>query len=185
MEKDSAGNYRPVDSNSSNNEDEKLNLDKFKTEVDRHMENWLASRAGSRTGSNLPPITVVDDGTDPKTLTLVDDPVWRKRVDAKEMPMAYWEAFVKGRKAWAKKYEACIPHGSHFRVYLHTPEGPLQRVPAWATYVLPGDSSAQFVEKQNRTGFSPLPFCSLEQNCFESLSVVVQSQQLAISRNIL
>jgi hypothetical protein len=55
----------------------------------------------------------------------------------------YWEYFVKGRKAWEKKYLPGIPHGGRYRVYLHTPEGPVERVPAWASYVLPGKLDEQ------------------------------------------
>nr|GEZ46772.1 1,4-alpha-glucan-branching enzyme 3, chloroplastic/amyloplastic [Tanacetum cinerariifolium] len=40
-------------------------------------------------------------------------------------------------KAWVKKYAPGIPHGSKYRVYLNTPNGPLERIPAWATYVNP------------------------------------------------
>jgi 1,4-alpha-glucan branching enzyme len=63
--------------------------------------------------------------------------VWAKRVEEKEFPEKYWEHFVKGRKAWEEKYRPGVPHGGRYRVYLHTPEGPLERVPAWASYVLP------------------------------------------------
>ncbi|CAM6108889.1 unnamed protein product [Calypogeia fissa] len=91
----------------------------------------------------LPPVDVVDDGKKRDRLHIVDDPVWRAKVKEKENPYAYWELFVKGRKAWEKKYIPCIPHMGRYREYLHTPEGPFQRVPAYANYVLP-DTEGQY-----------------------------------------
>ena len=113
-------------------------LEELKARVQSHMEEWLANNPEAQKGKDLPPITVVDDGSDPDMMELVDDPVWAKRVREKEIPERYWEHFVKGRKAWEKKYLPGIPHGGRYRVYVHTPEGPLERVPAWASYVLPG-----------------------------------------------
>ncbi|KAL2944699.1 1 4-alpha-glucan-branching enzyme 3 chloroplastic/amyloplastic, partial [Bienertia sinuspersici] len=60
-----------------------------------------------------------------------------KKFRKKKPPLAYWFETRKGRKAWLKKYTPCLPHGSKYRVFFNTPEGPLERVPAWATYVLP------------------------------------------------
>lgn len=112
--------------------------EEFRARVESHMEEWLANNAEAQKGKDLPPIHVVDDGSDPDMMELVDDPVWAKRVLEKGLPDQYWEHFVKGRKAWEKKYLPGIPHGGRHRVYLHTPEGPFERVPAWASYVLPG-----------------------------------------------
>ena len=119
-------------------EQENLSPEEFKARVESHMEEWLANNAEAQKGKDLPPIHVEDDGSDLDSMELVDDPVWAKRVEGKDIPDQYWERFVKGRKAWEKKYIPGIPHGGRHRVYLHTPEGPLERVPAWATYVLPG-----------------------------------------------
>lgn len=117
--------------------------EEFRARVESHMEEWLANNAEAQKGKDLPPITVVDDGSELDHMELVDDPVWAKRVDEKENPEQYWEHFVKGRKAWEKKYLPGIPHGGRYRVYLHSPEGPLERVPAWASYVLPGTYTIQ------------------------------------------
>ncbi|KAK9268488.1 hypothetical protein L1049_000240 [Liquidambar formosana] len=87
--------------------------------------------------SNLPPFDVIDNGKEYDIYNIVDDPVWREKFRAKKPPLAYWLETRKGRKAWMKKYTPGIPHGSKYRVYFNTPSGPLERVPAWATYVLP------------------------------------------------
>ncbi|XP_020088911.1 1,4-alpha-glucan-branching enzyme 3, chloroplastic/amyloplastic-like [Ananas comosus] len=50
----------------------------------------------------------------------------------------------KGRKAWIEKYVPAISHGSRYRIYFNTPEGALERVPAWATYVLPGEGKQSY-----------------------------------------
>jgi len=113
-------------------------LEEFKAGVESHMEEWLANNADAQKGKNLPPITIEDDGSNSDVPELIVDPVWAKRVEEKEFPDKYWEHFVKGRKAWEKKYRPGVPHGGRYRVYLHSPEGPLERVPAWASYVLPG-----------------------------------------------
>jgi hypothetical protein len=44
-----------------------------------------------------------------------------------------------------KKYTPAIPHGSKYRVYFNTPSGPLERVPAWSTYVQPGKQIPQLI----------------------------------------
>ncbi|CBI26672.3 1,4-alpha-glucan-branching enzyme 3, chloroplastic/amyloplastic [Vitis vinifera] len=87
--------------------------------------------------SNLPPFDVIDNGKEYDIYNVVDDPVWREKFRAKKPPLAYWLESRKGRKAWLKKYIPGIPHGSKYRVYFNTPDGPLERIPAWATYVLP------------------------------------------------
>ncbi|PIN01725.1 1,4-alpha-glucan branching enzyme/starch branching enzyme II [Handroanthus impetiginosus] len=87
--------------------------------------------------SNLPPCDVIDDGKEYDDFEVVSDPVWKEKFKAKKPPIAYWLETRKGRKAWLKKYRPGIPHGSKYRVYFNTPTGPLERVPAWATYVIP------------------------------------------------
>lgn len=126
------------DDDGEDGEEVREDPEKFMAGVDRHMEAWLENNKDHKKGKDLPPIRIEDDGSDPTTMQIIDDPVWRKRVEEKEAPRAYWEEFVKGRKAWEKKYIPGISHGGRHRVYLHTPEGPLERVPAWATYILPG-----------------------------------------------
>ncbi|XP_077228147.1 alpha amylase family protein isoform X2 [Tasmannia lanceolata] len=88
-------------------------------------------------GNNLPPFDVIDKGKKYDIFNVVDDPVWREKFRAKKPPLAYWIETRKGRKAWLKKYTPAISHASKYRVYFNTPSGPLERVPAWATYVLP------------------------------------------------
>ncbi|CAN6477717.1 unnamed protein product [Victoria cruziana] len=87
--------------------------------------------------SNLPPFDVIDNGKEYDIYSIVDDPVWREKFRKKKPPIAYWIEMRKGRKAWMEKYLPAIAHGSRYRVYFNTPDGPLERVPAWATYVLP------------------------------------------------
>lgn len=88
--------------------------------------------------SDIPTFDVIDDGQEHDIFDVVSDPVWREKFRAKKPPIAYWLEIRKGRKAWLKKYIPGIPHGSKYRVYLNTPMGPLERIPAWATYVIPG-----------------------------------------------
>nr|GLL38339.1 1,4-alpha-glucan-branching enzyme 3, chloroplastic/amyloplastic [Ipomoea trifida] len=86
--------------------------------------------------SHLPPLDVIDSGKKEYDIfNIVSDPVSREKFRAKSPPIAYWLESRKGRKAWLKKYTPGIPHGSKYRVYFNTPDGPLERVPAWATYV--------------------------------------------------
>ncbi|KAM3744167.1 hypothetical protein ACB098_06G031900 [Castanea mollissima] len=87
--------------------------------------------------SNLPPYDVIDQGKEYDIFNVVSSPEWVKKVFAKKPPLEYWLETRKGRKAWLKKYTPGIPHGSKYRVYFNTPSGPLERVPAWATYVQP------------------------------------------------
>lgn len=88
--------------------------------------------------SNLPSYDVIDSGKEYDIFRVIDDPVSRAKFRAKKPPIAYWFETRKGRKAWLKKYAPAIPHGSKYRVYFNTPNGPLERIPAWATYVNPG-----------------------------------------------
>ncbi|KAL7583525.1 1,4-alpha-glucan-branching enzyme 3, chloroplastic/amyloplastic [Lactuca sativa] len=87
--------------------------------------------------SNLPCYDVIDSGKEYDIFNVIDDPVSKAKFRAKKPPIAYWIETRKGRKSWEKKYAPAIPHGSKYRVYLNTPNGPLERIPAWATYVNP------------------------------------------------
>ncbi|XP_057977494.1 1,4-alpha-glucan-branching enzyme 3, chloroplastic/amyloplastic [Malania oleifera] len=87
--------------------------------------------------SRLPPYDVMDNGKEYDIYNVVDDPLWREKFRSKKPPVAYWLESCKGRLAWLKKYTPGIPHGSKYRIYFNTPSGPLERIPAWATYVLP------------------------------------------------
>lgn len=91
--------------------------------------------------SNLPPCDVIVDEKDysyDADFEVVTTPAWKEKFKNKKPPTPYWLELRKGRKAWLKKYRPGVPHGSKYRVYFNTPSGPLERVPAWATYVLPG-----------------------------------------------
>ncbi|KAH0987226.1 hypothetical protein GBA52_014403 [Prunus armeniaca] len=93
--------------------------------------------------SNTPCYDVIDNGKEYDIFNVVLDPVSQEKFRAKKPPLAYWLETRKGRQAWLKKYSPCIPHGSKYRVYFNTPSGPLERVPAWATYVQPDAEGEQ------------------------------------------
>lgn len=95
--------------------------------------------------SNLPRYDVIDDGKKYDIINIVSDPVTREKFRIKKPPIAYWIETRKGRKAWLAKYKPGIPHGSKYRVYFNTPDGPLERVPAWAPYVIPDAEGLQAV----------------------------------------
>ncbi|GBG85825.1 hypothetical protein CBR_g40635 [Chara braunii] len=57
--------------------------------------------------------------------------------DKTEKQYPYWEDWVKGRASWEKKYIPGIPHMSRVRVYIRDDYKAIERVPAWATYILP------------------------------------------------
>lgn len=100
--------------------------------------------------SNLPSYDVIDNGKEYDIFNVVIDPVTREKFKSKKPPIAYWLETRKGRKAWLKKYSPTIPHGSKYRVYFNTPNGPLERVPAWATYVQPGNEGQIITRIQPR-----------------------------------
>ncbi|GAB4849627.1 1,4-alpha-glucan-branching enzyme 3, chloroplastic/amyloplastic [Ancistrocladus abbreviatus] len=87
---------------------------------------------------------VIDNGKEYDIFNIVDDPISREKFRNKKPPLAYWFETRKGRKAWLKKYIPGVPHGSKYRVYFNTPDGPLERVPAWASYVLPDVDGKEF-----------------------------------------
>ncbi|XP_027340732.1 1,4-alpha-glucan-branching enzyme 3, chloroplastic/amyloplastic isoform X2 [Abrus precatorius] len=91
---------------------------------------WAAEHGPSRTA-------VIDSGKGYDIFNVIVDPEWQEKIRALKPPIPYWFETRKGRKAWLKKYTPGIPHGSKYRVYFNTPNGPLERVPAWATYVQP------------------------------------------------
>ncbi|KAK7287576.1 hypothetical protein RIF29_00857 [Crotalaria pallida] len=97
---------------------------------------WVAEHGAS-------PYDVIDNGKEYDIFNVVVDPEWRERIRKLKPPIAYWIETRKGRKAWLKKYIPAIPHGSKYRVYFNTPNGPLERVPAWATYVQPAVDGTQ------------------------------------------
>ncbi|RWV90218.1 hypothetical protein GW17_00047597, partial [Ensete ventricosum] len=84
-----------------------------------------------------PRFDVIDDEKEFDIFSVKGDPVSAEKFKSKKPPLAYWIEMRKGRKAWLKKYMPAISHGSRYKVYFNTPDGALERVPAWATYVLP------------------------------------------------
>ncbi|PON41200.1 Glycoside hydrolase [Parasponia andersonii] len=86
---------------------------------------------------------VIDSGKEYDIFNVIGDPESLERFRAKEPPLAYWFETRKGRKAWLKKYTPNISHGSKYRVYFNTSNGPLERVPAWAAYVQPDAEGKQ------------------------------------------
>lgn len=84
---------------------------------------------------------VIDSGKEYDIYNVIVDPAWKDKISAKKPPLPYWIETRKGRISWLKKYSPAISHGSKYRVYFNTPTGPLERVPAWATYVQPGKTS--------------------------------------------
>ncbi|KAK4491739.1 hypothetical protein RD792_002514 [Penstemon davidsonii] len=105
--------------------------------------------------SNLTPCDVIiDDREDHGEFEVVTDPEWAEKFRNKKPPIAYWLETRKGRKAWLKKYIPGIPHGSKYRVYFNTPMGPLERVPAWATYVIPAEILPQYAEADGNQAYA-------------------------------
>ncbi|KAL5077460.1 hypothetical protein RYX36_016444 [Vicia faba] len=99
-------------------------------DAETRYKEWAAKNGPS-------PYAVIDDGKNYDIFNVKVDPEWQERIRALKPPIAYWLETRKGRKAWLKKYIPGIPHGSKYRVYFNTSNGPLERVPAWATYVQP------------------------------------------------
>ncbi|OAY77721.1 1,4-alpha-glucan-branching enzyme 3, chloroplastic/amyloplastic [Ananas comosus] len=87
---------------------------------------------------------VIDNGQESDIYNVVCDPLSSEKFRTKKPPIAYWIEMRKGRKAWIEKYVPAISHGSRYRIYFNTPEGALERVPAWATYVLPGEGKQSY-----------------------------------------
>ncbi|XP_058788144.1 1,4-alpha-glucan-branching enzyme 3, chloroplastic/amyloplastic [Vicia villosa] len=99
-------------------------------DAETRYKEWAAKNGPS-------PYAVIDDGKNYDIFNIKVDPEWQERIRALKPPILYWLETRKGRKAWLKKYIPGIPHGSKYRVYFNTTNGPLERVPAWATYVQP------------------------------------------------
>lgn len=93
--------------------------------------------------SNLPSYDVVDSGKEYDIYNIIGDPESFKKFRMKQPPIAYWLETKKGRKGWLQKYMPALPHGSKYRVYFNTPNGPLERVPAWANFVIPDADGMQ------------------------------------------
>ncbi|XP_010926176.1 1,4-alpha-glucan-branching enzyme 3, chloroplastic/amyloplastic isoform X2 [Elaeis guineensis] len=105
-------------------------------DAETRYKQWKETQKND-SANNLPNYEVIDDGRKFDMCSVISDPVTQEEFRAKKPPLAYWIEMRKGRKAWLKKYMPAISHGSRYRVYFNTPDGALERVPAWATYVLP------------------------------------------------
>ncbi|KAI3983455.1 hypothetical protein MKX01_038875 [Papaver californicum] len=123
----------------------KMNEEYWEPGEDRFLNKCFEVPAKLYEQINLPPCDVIDSGKEYDVFTIVDDPVCLEKFRAKQPPIDYWLELRKGRKAWSEKYNPGIPHGSRYRVYFNTPSGPVERVPAWATYVLPEVEGKQSV----------------------------------------
>ncbi|KAJ3686088.1 hypothetical protein LUZ61_015252 [Rhynchospora tenuis] len=117
-------------------------LEEIKPPEERYKE-WMEKQKGESDGQKKPNYEVIDKGQKFDMLGIVSDPVSAEKIKMKKPPIAYWVELRKGRKAWMEKYLPTIRHGDRYRVYFNTPEGALERVPAWATYVLPDPEGQQ------------------------------------------
>lgn len=100
---------------------------------------WKASQKADST-SSPPSYDIIDDGKPFDNSHFVTDRASFEKFQLKKPPLAYWVEMRKGRKAWLEKYAPMISHKDKYRVYFNTPDGALERIPAWATYVLPGST---------------------------------------------
>lgn len=98
----------------------------------------LKEQQKNDSASNLPSYDVIDNGKEYDIFNVIGDPESFKKFRMKQPPIPYWLETKKGRNGWVQKYMPALPHGSQYRVYFNTPNGPLERVPAWATFVIPG-----------------------------------------------
>ncbi|XP_072984294.1 1,4-alpha-glucan-branching enzyme 3, chloroplastic/amyloplastic isoform X2 [Typha latifolia] len=105
-------------------------------DAETRYNEWKASRNNDST-NKLPSFDIIDNGKDGDIYSVAADPISSEKFRAKKPPLPYWIEMRKGRKAWLKKYMPAISHKSRYRVYFNTPEGDLERIPSWATYVLP------------------------------------------------
>ncbi|CAM0149915.1 unnamed protein product [Urochloa decumbens] len=90
-----------------------------------------------------PSYDIIDSGQPFDIFNVVTDRASFEKFQAKKPPLAYWVEMRKGRIAWLEKYVPTISHKDKYRIYFNTPDGALERVPAWATYVLPDAEGKQ------------------------------------------
>ncbi|CAN6195153.1 unnamed protein product [Urochloa humidicola] len=103
---------------------------------------WKALQKAD-SSSLSPSYDIVDSGQPFDIFSVVTDRTSFEKFQAKKPPLAYWVEMRKGRMAWLEKYAPTISHKDKYRVYFNTPDGALERVPAWATYVLPDAEGKQ------------------------------------------
>jgi 1,4-alpha-glucan branching enzyme len=106
-------------------------------DAETRYNNWKATQKDGLSSSS-PSYDIIDTGQEFDIFNVVTDRASFEKFQTKAPPLAYWVEMRKGRKAWIEKYVPAISHKDKYRVYFNTPDGALERVPAWATYVLPG-----------------------------------------------
>ncbi|XP_040380868.1 1,4-alpha-glucan-branching enzyme 3, chloroplastic/amyloplastic isoform X2 [Oryza brachyantha] len=105
-------------------------------DAETRYNEWKALQKDD-SASSLPCYDIIDNGQEFDIFNVVTDRVSFEKFQGKSPPLAYWVEMRKGRKAWMEKYVPAISHKDKYRVYFNTPDGALERIPAWATYVLP------------------------------------------------
>ncbi|CAM0910564.1 unnamed protein product [Alopecurus aequalis] len=111
-------------------------------DAETRYNNWKATQKDELSSSS-PSYDIIDTGQEFDIFNVVTDRASFEKFQAKAAPLAYWVEMRKGRKAWMEKYVPAISHKDKYRVYFNTPDGALERVPAWATYVLPDAEGMQ------------------------------------------
>ncbi|KAF0895029.1 hypothetical protein E2562_005015 [Oryza meyeriana var. granulata] len=111
-------------------------------DAETRYNEWKALQKDD-SASSLPCYDFIDNGQEFDIFSVVTDRVSFEKFQGKSPPLAYWVEMRKGRKAWMEKYVPAISHKDKYRVYFNTPDGALERIPAWATYVLPDAETKQ------------------------------------------
>ncbi|XP_048545342.1 1,4-alpha-glucan-branching enzyme 3, chloroplastic/amyloplastic [Triticum urartu] len=111
-------------------------------DAETRYKNWKATQK-DESSSSSPSYDIIDTGQEFGIFNVVTDRASFEKFQAKATPLAYWVEMRKGRKAWIEKYVPAISHKDKYRIYFNTPDGALERVPAWATYVLPDAEGMQ------------------------------------------
>ncbi|KAF7096503.1 hypothetical protein CFC21_098435 [Triticum aestivum] len=111
-------------------------------DAETRYKNWKATQK-DESSSSSPSYDIIDTGQEFDIFNVVTDRASFEKFQAKATPLAYWVEMRKGRKAWIEKYVPAISHKDKYRIYFNTPDGALERVPAWATYVLPDAEGMQ------------------------------------------
>ncbi|KAI4965220.1 hypothetical protein ZWY2020_054982 [Hordeum vulgare] len=111
-------------------------------DAETRYKNWKATQK-DESSSSSPSYDIIDTGQEFDIFNFVTDRASFEKFQAKATPLAYWVEMRKGRKAWIEKYVPAISHKDKYRIYFNTPDGALERVPAWATYVLPDAEGMQ------------------------------------------
>uniref|UniRef100_A0A0D9WR34 1,4-alpha-glucan branching enzyme n=1 Tax=Leersia perrieri TaxID=77586 RepID=A0A0D9WR34_9ORYZ len=111
-------------------------------DAETRYNEWKATQKDD-SASSSPCYDIIDNGQEFDISNVVTDRVSFEKFQGKSPPLAYWVEMRKGRKAWLEKYVPTISHKDKYRVYFNTSDGALERIPAWATYVLPDAEGKQ------------------------------------------